>query len=357
MRAAQIALTPESDLFEGAPHPRLTPGLFGHDSAEQSLLDAYRSGRMPQAIIIGGQEGVGKATLAWRLARFIAAHPDPASAAVHAAGDLGVPAGHPAARRIAALAQPDVMLARREWNAKTKKHFTEIQVESMRDAIAMFHFTAGGGGWRICIVDCAEDLNKSSANAILKIMEEPPPRSLFIIVAHKPGNILPTLRSRSRLVMLRPLSPDDVARAISALGGPWGEFGGEIAMAAGRSGGSVRQALRLLDSDRLALAERLERMLDRLPDVDWAGVHALAESVSRAAALDEFEALTAGIFDWLGARARNSASAGANLAPLAQVWEKLVQAVRDTEALNLDKRALVLTMFIDLSAAAKAAGR
>ena len=110
----------------------------------------------------------------------------------------------------------------------------------------------------------------------------------------------------------------------------------------------------MLDRERLAMAERLERMLNRLPAVDWAAVHALADSVAKVTDVDDFEAMYAGIFDWLDARVHALAGGGANLAPLAQVWENLAQAVRDTEALNLDKRALVLTMFNELSVAARA---
>ncbi len=356
MKAPVKATLAESDVFPGAPHPREAQALFGHDVVERSLLEAYRSGRLPQAVILGGREGIGKATLAWRLARFIFAHPDSASAAVREAVDLGVPASHPVFSRVATLAQADLAVLRREWNDKTKKHFTEIRVDDVRKAIGLFQFSAGAGGWRICIVDCAEDMNRSGANALLKMVEEPPPRSLFIVVSHKPAYILPTIRSRSRLFHMQPLAQNEVAQAVTALGGPWGEFGAEIAAAASRAQGSVRQALRLLDSDRLALAERLDKILNNLPRVDWRGVHALADSASKAAAVDEFEALYTGVFDWLDDKVRSQAGDGAaRLAPLAQVWEKLSQAVRDTEALNLDKRTLILTMFSDLSAAAQAA--
>ena len=124
MRAPKkLTSIPESDRVEGAPHPRETLTLCGHDAAEQTLLDAYRSGRMPQAVILGGPEGVGKATLAWRLARFIVANPDPASAAVAAANDLSVPGNNPATLRIAALGQPDLALLRRGWNERSKRPF------------------------------------------------------------------------------------------------------------------------------------------------------------------------------------------------------------------------------------------
>ncbi len=356
MKAAIKPALSESDAFPGAPHPRETTTLVGHENAEALLLDAYRSGRMPQSIILGGEEGIGKATLAWRLARFVFAYPDGASSQVAAAGDLQVPADDPSARRLASLGQPDLALLRREWNEKTKRHFTEIRVEDVRKALSKFELFAADGGWRVCIIDCVDDMNRNSMNAMLKMIEEPPPRSLFLLIAHKPAYVLATIRSRSRLLLLAPLRNDQVARAVSNLGGSWSEFGAEIAMASARSQGSVRQALRLLDSDRLALAQRLDDILAKLPHIDWMAVHALAEVVSKPAATDEFEAFYGGVFDWLSAQVRSNAQASpARLAPLAEVWEKLRDAVRETEALNLDKRALILTMFANLAAAAHAA--
>ena len=347
---------PESDRFEGAPHPRHMHDLFGHAAQERELLDSYRSGRLPQAWIIGGQEGIGKATLAWRFIRFLFAHPDAGSREVQEAADLSVSPHHPASHRIDALALGDLVVLRREWNEKTKKHFTEIRMDDIRHALGLFHHASGEGGWRVCIVDCAEDLNRSGANALLKIMEEPPPRSLFLIISHRPGRILPTIRSRSRMLLLEPLALEDVSRAVSALGEPWSEFGGEIATAAQRSGGSVRQALRLLDSERLELAGDLDKLLTRLPDVDWQGVHRLGDRIANSAAVDDFEATVTSVFDWISKRVRADAGQGAaRLAPYAEVWEKVAEAVREAEALNLDKRPLILSIFADLAAATRAA--
>ena len=347
---------PESDSFEGAPHPRHVHDFFGHAQQEAALLDSYRSGRLPQAWIIGGPEGVGKATLAWRFTRFLTAYPDPASAAVQSARDLSVSPGHTASHRIDSLSLGDLALLRREWNDKTKKHYTEIRMDDVRRVLGMFHHAAGEGGWRICIVDCAEDLNRSGANALLKIMEEPPPRSLFLLISHRPGRILPTIRSRSRMLLLEPLPEETVSRAVTALGEPWSEFGAEIAAASARANGSVRQALRFLDRERLDLAEDLDALLARLPEVDWQRVHRLGDRISASSAVDDFQATVTGILDWLDTRVRHDAGQGAALlAPYAEVWEKVAEAVRETEALNLDKRPLILSIFADLATATRAA--
>lgn len=349
---------PESDRFEDAPHPRETTALFGHAAAEAEFLDAYRGGRLPQAWLIGGREGIGKATLAWRVARFLLAHPDPRLPAVARATDLFVSPDNPAARRIAAMAHADATVLRREWDPKSKKHFTEIRVDDVRKTINMFHHSASEGGWRVAIVDCADDLNRSSANALLKMIEEPPPKSLFLLVTHRPARIMPTIRSRSRRLMLGELAPPDVASAVRALGEPWSQRQAtEIEGAAQRSGGSVRDALKLLSGEALGLIESIERLLGALPTVDWRKVHALAEATQGRDGTEGFETLLAYVFDWLDARVRADATgpgAPQRLAPFAEVWEKIAASARETQALNLDRRPLVLSIFAELSDATRA---
>ena len=187
------------------PHPRETSVLFGHAEAEQTLLEAYRSGRIPHAWLIGGESGIGKATLAYRMARFVLAYPDPAMPAVRKATSLAIPADHPVARRIAGQAHGDLLSLERVINEKTGKLFTVIRVDDIRRSVPFFGSTAGEGGWRIAIVDSVDELNKESENALLKVLEEPPPRALLLLVSNAPGRILPTIRSRCRMLMLRPL--------------------------------------------------------------------------------------------------------------------------------------------------------
>ena len=146
-------------LSERAPHPRMVASLVGHRAAEAEMLGAYREGRLAHAWLIGGKEGVGKATLAWRFARFVLANPDPKARAVREAVDLSVPESHPSARHLAAMAHPDFALLRREWNPKSKNFFTEIRVEDIRNGMQVFHLSAAFGGWRVAIVDSADDLN------------------------------------------------------------------------------------------------------------------------------------------------------------------------------------------------------
>ncbi len=347
---------PESDRFEDAPHPRENYDLIGHQQAETEILAAYRENRMPQAWIIGGREGIGKATLAWRFARFLLANPDPLSPAVQRATNLHVASEHPASHRLEALSHGDLFLLRRAWNEKTKKHYTEIRIDDVRRAIEMFQSAAAEGGWRIAIIDAADDLNRNGANALLKLIEEPPAKCLFLFVSHRPGQILPTIRSRCRMLHLEILDDRQVQDVIGLIGPPWSaKSPTEIENAAARAGGSVRDALRLMGGSGLALTGKIEALTARLPDVDWARVHDLADNVVGRDATEDFEAALSSIYDWLDRRVHEASGTHhlRDLARYAEVWDKIAMAARETEALNLDRRPLILSIFSNLSEAAR----
>lgn len=356
MARANLEAPPESDRFEDAPHPRETLSLIGHQAEELALLDAYRANRLPHAILIGGPAGIGKATFAWRLTRFLLAHPDPTARSVQAAQNFDVPANHPVTQKLAALAHGDVFLLRREWNEKAKRPFTEIRADDVRQAIHLFQQASSAGGYRICIVDSAEDLNRAGANALLKLIEEPPPRSVFLIIAHQPGQVLPTIRSRCRRLLLKPLSNQEIAEVVGQLGAPWDEADkAAVAQAAQRAGGSVGGALRLLGGRSLDLDREIGRLLNDLPSLDWRAVHQLADQVTGRDNSDDYAMMMTAIVDWIDGVLRREAARGAGrLAPLAEVWEKAAEAARETEALNLDKRPLILSLFADLAVATRA---
>ncbi|MCI4678753.1 DNA polymerase III subunit delta' [Rhodoblastus acidophilus] len=349
---------PESDRFEPAPHPRDTFQLFGQDKAERELLEAFRAGRMPQAWIIGGPPGIGKATLAWRMARFVAAHPDPGLPAVQRAEDLSVDANAPAARRLSAMSFGDLALLRREWNDKTKKHATRITVDDVRAVLHMFEQSAGEGGWRMAIIDSADDLNVSSANALLKLIEEPPPRSLFFLIAHHPGRILPTIRSRCRFLTLQKLDEPALASAARAALDAAGVSVSEadMARACARAEGSVREALRLVEAGEGAVDGLTAKALAQLPDLDWRIAHRIGDAVAAREADGEFDAFLRAIYGWLSETLRRNPGLGPRaLAPYADAWEFLERETRDLEIYNLDKRAFVIVVFLRLAEAVGAA--
>jgi DNA polymerase III subunit delta' len=351
---------PQSDRFEDTPHPRETYGLFGHAEAEGQLLQSYLRGQLAHAFIISGPPGIGKATLSWRFARFLLANPDPELVSRTGRKDLFVAPGHAVSRQVAALSHPDLVLLRRAWNPETNRHATQIQVDDVRRAIQMFQRAAGCGGFRICILDCADDLNLSSANALLKLIEEPPPRSLFLIVAHQPGRIIATLRSRCRRIRLEPLGRAEIGKILTALGPPWSnasEAKRETAIA--RAQRSIHRALRLLDDEGLSLDIAIGGLLGDLPRIDWGRAHALADRIAGRNNTKDYETALVVIDEWLDTKVRLGAQDPQNgcirrLAPFAHMWEKLAEAARETEIFNLDKRAFVLSLFADLAAAARA---
>src|SRR5436305_2837706 len=198
-----------------AVHPRETSILAGHREAEAALLNAYRSGRIPHAWLIGGPQGIGKATLAYRMARFVLAHRNPLASEVRRAETLAVDPSDPVARHVAAGAHGGLLTLERTLNDKGVMR-TVITVDETRETISFFGSTAAVEGWRICIVDTVDELNANAANALLKVLEEPPRQSLFLLVSHAPASVLPTILSRCRKLPLRPLATDDVVRAAAA---------------------------------------------------------------------------------------------------------------------------------------------
>lgn len=325
------------------PHPRTTNTLYGHAAAEQALLAAYRSGRMPHAWLIVGPAGIGKATLAYRLARFVLAHPDPAAPAVQRAQSLTIDPTHPVARRIAAQAQGDLLALERRINEKTGKLFQDIPVDDVRRTVSFFGSTAGEGGWRVAIIDSVDELNASGANALLKIVEEPPHRSLLLLVAHSAARVLPTIRSRCRVVALRPLDPKDLVQAAAAAleRDPADPV---LAEAAAAADGSVARAIALCGGPLLAVRERVNELLGRVPAVDPRALHTLADVLDRADR-DAFDTFVETVRTWLSNELRRTPQTLGRLAPLAEAWSRLNRAARDVETFNLDRRPLVFAVF------------
>jgi DNA polymerase-3 subunit delta' len=336
---------------DGAPHPRDTTEFFGHATAEAALLDAYRSGRTAHAWLLGGPQGIGKATLAYRMARFVLAYPEPGLPAVQRATSLAIPPDHVVARRIAAQAQGDLLVLDRAINEQTGKPFTVIRVDDVRRTIGFFGATAGEGGWRVCIVDTADELQfPQASNALLKILEEPPPRALFLLISHAPGRLLPTIRSRCRRLDLRPLRSADIAQAAAAAIGR-DASDPEIAAAAQAADGSVAQALMLLDPDAQAVRRSVSALLDRLPQTDASALHALGETLG-VADRNNLATFVDMVNRWLSEQLKSSAGTGRPVR-YADAWEKINSAAREADIYNLDRKPLVFAVFGLLADAAR----
>jgi DNA polymerase III subunit delta' len=332
----------EDDHSGEAPHPRATTVLFGHALAETALLTAYRSGRVPHAFLIVGTKGIGKATLAYRMARFVLAHPDPAAREVLAAASLAVDAKNPVARRIAAQAQPDLLVIERTLNDKGVLH-KQIAVEDIRRTVGFFGSTAGEGGWRVAIVDAVDELNRSGANALLKVLEEPPQRALLLLVCHSQARVPATLRSRCRILNLRPLAEADVAAATAAATGQPADDP-DIAAAATAADGSVMRALALLDEGALELRQQALDLLEALPELDTRALHALGETLAGTDP-EPLAAFVDTVNAWLTQRVGGGGGEISRLVRLAEASERINAAARDAETYNLERKPLVFNVF------------
>jgi DNA polymerase III subunit delta' len=335
----------EVDRLDGFPHPREARVLVGHREAQASVIDGVRSGRLHHAWLIGGPEGIGKATFAYAVAKYL----------------LGLRQGEAppgerltfdpesrSARLVAGLAHPDLVVLRRQPSTEKKQATTQIPVETVRRALDVFGSTAGSGGWRVCIVDSAEDLNSAGANALLKIIEEPPPRAIFLILAHQPGRVLPTIRSRCRKLALRPLDQPDLLKALGGLGLQADD--GAVQQALALADGSVRRALTRLSPETAALVLGTRALLAHLPNIDIKGVMGMADQLAGRAAEADFGIFVETLEDWASNTLHIGAAKGArHLAPLVEVWEKINRSIRETDALNLDRKPLVLSILHDLA--------
>ena len=336
---------------DGVPHPRETLSLYGHAEAELAFLEAYRGARMPHAWLIGGPPGIGKATLAYRMARFVFAHPDPSAPAVRSATSLKLPPDNAAVRRVIARGHSDLLELERTINPKTGKLRTEIQVDDVRRTISFFGSTAGEGGWRVCIVDVADELNPSGANALLKILEEPPAKSLLLLACHSPGRLLPTIRSRCRRLALQSLQPSDIAHAVAdVLERDASE--GDIKAASLAADGSVARALDLTSGSGLAVREKVNAMLGALPAVNPRDLHALGDALGRGNDA-AYVAFVDAVRDWLSARVIVKGAEPSRLIRMADVWDRLNRAAREVETFNLERKPMVFNVFGWLAEAAR----
>jgi len=370
---------PEPDRAEGAPHPRDTRVLVGQNAAEAEFLDVFNSGRLHHGWLMTGPRGIGKATLAWRIARFLLATPLETDAdndlfgAPPALTSLDIDPEHPVARRMAALAEPSLFLLRRAWDRDRKRLKAQITVDEVRKLRGFFGLSAVGGGRRVVIVDDADEMNTASANALLKLLEEPPERAMILLISHRPSGLLPTIRSRCRVLRCAPLGPGDMARALAGAGV---DAGADADALAELANGSVGDALRLLNEDGLTIYGGLVRLLATLPSLDRGVAVKLADTAAQRGGADKL-GLLLGLFDLLLSRlARAGAGVAmaeavpgeaalfARLCPhpvAARGWAELAQSLSARashgRAVNLDPAALILDMIftIDQKAAELAA--
>ncbi len=360
----------EPDRIEGAPHPRETARLFGQQAAERAFLQAVGDGRLHHGWLITGPRGIGKATLAWRIARFLRAGGAEGGGLFGPPESLDVAPDHPVSHLVAAGSDPGILPLIRTINPDTGRLRTQIVVDDVRRLREFFGLSSAEGGWRVVIVDPADEMNPNAANALLKALEEPPKRAMLLLVSHQPSQLLPTIRSRCRELRLAPLGAADMDRALAqALEGVH-----DTAALAELSGGSVGEAIRLT-SGGVALYAEIVQLLSGLPRLDRDAVLKLSNSVSAKAGDPRFDQLVR-LVDLALARLARTGATGtpppeaapgesallARLSPdprAARRWADLAadlgNRARAARAVNLDPGALVLDMFLRLESASRPA--
>jgi DNA polymerase-3 subunit delta' len=337
---------PEHDRVVGMPHPREMLALLGHGAQEAEFLDAFNTSNLHHAFLLTGPEGIGKATFAYRAARFLLSGAEPGG--MFAASSLAVPAEARASHLVGHDSHPDLGLLKRRYDAKTKKFRTEISVDDTRETLSLFEKTAAFGGWRVIIVDSADDMNTASANALLKTLEEPPARAIFFLISHQPQRLLPTIRSRCRVMRFNALEDHDLGALVRGLTGTAVEPDVMV-----RAGGSIRHALRLSDPKLRMFLGNVDSVLKGLPRKRGAGIDAIAEATHRGVEGEvAFADLLETVESWLHLRAREASLAGdvTRAADIAELWAKMREEAGVAEAFNLDKRAYVIGLFESLAA-------
>ena len=318
----------ESDRLEGWPHPREATRLIGHGDAEATLLKAV-NGKMPHAWVFGGLKGIGKATLAWRLAKALLQRGRDRSPLASLDSD----AAHPAVRRLMSGAQGDVLSLKRPTDPKTGKIKNDLTVDEVRRLGEFYARHAGEGGTRIAIVDSADDLNRNAANALLKTLEEPPPDSLLILIAHRPRALLPTIRSRCRMLMMSALNETDMTTALNLIAPDMKDR----AHLARLSAGSVGGALEMSAYDGAGLDASLKAIVARRGR-DASAAHALANDLAAAGGAPRFRLF----IDRVQAGFADAARRGDRAA--LEAWKMAGDLARAEDSLNIDKRSIVLRL-------------
>ncbi len=371
-----MARTLDPDPLEEVPAPRAVARVIGHDTAEQQLLDAFNAARLHHAWLITGPRGIGKASLAFRFARFLLAHPPSAgdslfgdTLAVHA-DNLDIQPDHPVFHRVLSGGHADLMTVERSVDDKTKKLRNEIVVDDVRKLSQFFSRTAGEGGWRIAIIDSSDEMNRNAANALLKILEEPPKNAILLLVCHAPGRLLPTILSRCRKLVLNPLEESTVSSLLHNYFPGMEEQ--DSRRIAALSHGSPGRAVRMALSGGLPIYQQMLIMLSTLDRPDIRQLHQFAGQMAGKDSESAFEIFAELLEDFISTIVQYQAG-GTTRYPLEpdqeetfrklvdrisldqwfQLWEKTNELMSATRGVNLDRRQAVMNIFHMLETAVR----
>jgi DNA polymerase-3 subunit delta' len=364
----QIANDAHNDHAAAAPPPRANPLLLGHEDAVARLRDALSAGRFPHAWLITGPRGIGKATFAYRTARMLLSLPAGSPSAGRSRAQVGlldetseIGAGDdPVFRRVASGGHADLLTIERTAGKG------EIGVDEVRRISGFLAHTPAEGGWRVLVVDAVDEMTRQAANALLKALEEPPDRTSLLLVAHEPGTLLATIRSRCVRVTLSPLA-DELVTDLLQRYRP--EVANDAAALAKLSHGSIGRALTLAEHGGLAHYRRMLALLAALPRLDRLALHGYCDEVTRAGAIQAFDLAAQMLLEWLSRLIRRSAGAdafageddvvverlarAASLDRLLEVWEKVTTLLARATGSNLDRKQVLLNVFLNLEKAVR----
>ena len=281
-----------SDKIAGAPHPMLANAIIGHSSQKVSFLSSFASNRLPQCWLLAGDMGIGKASFAWLIAKFLLTTKyQPADLKIDLnetnINSILEPQSGSTLNRIISGSEQRVYIVRREYNEKRKAFFKNISIEDIRKLQSYCSLSIADGGKRIIIIDTADDLNKSSSNALLKLLEEPPNNTIFLLVSHQPNLLLPTLKSRCQKLSFSNLDQTDLGAVLTAIGCKI-EPSDEVSLSI-LSKGSAGAACRLINSNCINLYRDILNLASSLPNLNTNKILQLNRNYFAKAKPDKFE--------------------------------------------------------------------
>nr|WP_321457024.1 DNA polymerase III subunit delta' [uncultured Cohaesibacter sp.] len=350
---------PIYDILPDLEPPHRQRLFFGHTQEEQLFLSSWLSGKMHHAWLLTGPKGIGKATFAYRAARFIFNEGAQSGSGflqdMAAPTSMDSPDDSQAVHLVTNLAHPNLLVIDRPYDEKSKKFKTEITVDEVRRTVRFFGSTAGERTWRVCIVDPADDLNNNAANALLKILEEPPVRTIFFLISHAPGRLLPTIRSRCRRLGFSPLENPSLGEAIKQLAIADNED--TIKQLCESCDGSIRKAAELQSDEGLVLIHAFERLLTPPYNPDYETLNAFSETVAQRGKEDRFDGFSDLVHRYLTRqlhqRSGQEGTRSDELYPLARVWDEAQELIQQTRIFNLDKKQTVIEVMRMLAKASR----
>lgn len=338
--------------------PSENPYLIGQDDAVSLFLSAYNAKNLHHGWLITGDEGIGKATFAYKIARFLLSNKED-----KVYTSLETDPDSPTFAQVAQKSHPDFKVLECDYTETDKKKLIKainqgeeidedmkqnlkrsnvIKVDDVRAAVSFLLKKSFNDNWRVVIVDSTDDLNTSSANALLKILEEPPAKSILLLISHNPGKLLPTIRSRCAKLALKSLSTTDVASLLRRYQPELSEK--EVQTLSKISAGSIGRALRYANNDALDMYEKIQKIGYAGKNYDAGLMLELATDVSSD---DEVWSL----FGELICRfLRETLPECSNPRELYLAYEECIKVLDETTRLNMDKKQAAIQILSSICA-------